>query len=122
MEQRVNIYGFPHKGIRNGLGQLSFRIGSLILDDASEVNACKEIADDLSELLELHLNAEEEFVLPPVEAKVPGSTQHNQEDHKKMEILGRPHEGRDGLPPIPGHRPSCHLRRTLHPCRRMGMV
>ena len=87
MEQRVNIYGFPHKGIRNGLGQLSFKVGSLILDDAEALKACKEIADDLSELLDLHLNAEEDFVSPPMEAKVPGSTEHNHEDHKEMHRL-----------------------------------
>ena len=87
MVQRVNIYGFPHKGIRNGLGQLSFKIGALILDDTEDINTCKEIADDLSELLELHLNAEEDYVLPPLEAKVPGSTQHNQDDHVNMEKL-----------------------------------
>ena len=85
--QRVNIYGFPHKGIRYGLGKLSFKIGSLILDDAEELNACKEIANDLSELLSLHLHAEEDYVTPPLEAKVPGSTDHNHEDHIKMEQM-----------------------------------
>jgi len=87
MAPRVNIYGFPHKGIRNGLGQLSFKVGSLILDDADALKACKEITDDLSELLDLHLNAEEEFVCPPMEAKVPGSTLHNHEDHMEMQRL-----------------------------------
>jgi len=87
MEQRVNIYRFPHKGIRYGLGQLSFKVGSLIFDDNGALKACKEIADDLSELLDLHLHAEEEFVLPPLEAKVPGSTQHNHNDHIAMQKL-----------------------------------
>ncbi|MEJ2104390.1 MAG: hemerythrin domain-containing protein [Ignavibacteriaceae bacterium] len=87
MELRVNIYGFPHKGIRYGLGQLSFKVGSLIFDDIDSLNACKEIADDFSELLDLHLHAEEDFVLQPLEARVPGSTQHNREDHLEMERL-----------------------------------
>ena len=87
MEQRVNIYGFPHKGIRYGLGQLSFNVGSLILNDPEALKVCKEIADDLSELLDLHLNSEEDFVIPPMEAKVPGCTQHNHEDHMEMQKL-----------------------------------
>ena len=87
MKQRVNIYGFPHKGIRYGLGQLSFKVGSLILNDPEALNVCKEIADDLSELLDLHLNSEEDFVIPPLEAKVPGCTQHNHEDHLEMQSL-----------------------------------
>ena len=87
MKPRVNIYGFPHKGIRYGLGQLSFKVGSLIFDDSEALKACKEIAGDLSELLDLHLHSEEDFVLKPLEAKVPGSTQHNHEDHMEMERL-----------------------------------
>lgn len=87
MAQRVNVYGFPHKGIRFGLGQLSFKVGSLIFDDREALKVCKEIADDLSELLDLHLHAEEDFVLQPLEARVPGSTQHNHEDHLEMEKL-----------------------------------
>lgn len=89
MNQRVNIYGFPHKGIRYGLGQLSFKVGSLIFNDTDALRVCKEITDDLSELLELHLNAEEDFVLPPLETKVPGCTQHNHEDHIEMQRLER---------------------------------
>ena len=61
MKPRVNIYGFPHKGIRYGLGQLSFKVGSLIFDDSEALKACKEIAGDLSELLDLHLHSEEDF-------------------------------------------------------------
>lgn len=87
MEQRVNIYGFPHKGIRYGLGQLSFKVGSMIFNDAESLSVCKELANDLSELLELHLNAEEDFVLPPLETKVPGCTQNNHEDHIEMHRL-----------------------------------
>ena len=85
--QRANIYGYTHKGIRYELGKLSFKIGSLILEDAEEINACKEIADDLSELLSLHLHAEEDYVTPPLEAKIPGSNNHNHEDHIKMEQM-----------------------------------
>lgn len=88
MEQlRVNIYGFPHKGLRNGLGQLAYKLGSLDLNDNKAVEETVQLADELSVLLGLHLHSEEDHVLPPLEAKVPGSTQHNHEDHEKMEAL-----------------------------------
>ena len=35
----------------------------------------------------MHLHSEEDFVLQPLEAKVPGSTQHNHDDHMEMERL-----------------------------------
>jgi hypothetical protein len=37
--------------------------------------------------LDLHLHAEEDFVLQPLEARVPGSTKYNHEDHLEMERL-----------------------------------
>lgn len=87
MEPRVNIYGFPHKGLRNGLGKLSFAISSLDPNNSEEVQSVLELAKELSELLGLHLHSEEEFVTPPLEEKVPGSTQHNHDDHEAMEAL-----------------------------------
>lgn len=87
MEQKVNIYGFPHKGLRNGLGKLSFLIGNLDFSSFDEVSEVVNLTTELSELLSLHLNSEEEFVLPPLNAKVPGSADHNHDDHLAMEAL-----------------------------------
>lgn len=86
-KERVNIYGFPHKGLRHGLGKLSLSIGHLDVNDKKEVENVIKSAHELSELLALHLQSEEEFVSPPLEEKVPGSTQHNHEDHENMEAL-----------------------------------
>lgn len=87
MEQRVNIYGFPHKGLRNGLGKLSLAIGNLDTNDTGAVQEVVALANELSELLGLHLHSEEDFVSPPLEAKIPGSTEHNHEDHEAMKVL-----------------------------------
>lgn len=84
---RVNIYGFPHKGLRNGLGQLAFKLGALDINDVEGREEVLSLTEELSVLLGLHLHAEEDYVLPPLEAKVPGSTQHNHEDHEAMEAL-----------------------------------
>lgn len=86
-KERVNIYGFPHKGLRNGLGKLSLSIAQLDINDEVEVSSVVDLAKELSELLGLHLHSEEDFVSPPLEKKVPGSTQHNHEDHEAMEAL-----------------------------------
>ena len=86
-QPRVNIYGFPHKGLRNGLGKLAFKLGATDVNNPAQVKEVVELAEELSVLLQLHLNAEEDYVLPPLEAKVPGSTQHNHEDHEEMKRL-----------------------------------
>lgn len=85
--ERINIYGFPHKGIRNALGQLSIKVGSLNINNEDQINEVIAQADEISELLKLHLHSEEAHVLPPVEAKVPGSTEHNHDDHEAMAAL-----------------------------------
>jgi hypothetical protein len=107
MEMRVNIYGFPHKGIRNGLGKLSFLIGKLNLENTTELEKVSEISKDLKELLSLHLHSEENHVLTNLEAKVPGSTTHNHEDHEKMEQLE--HEMSDAIELLLEHKDMPHL-------------
>ena len=87
MNNRVNIYGFPHKGLRYALGQLSVKAGAVNVSNSSEIKELVALTEEISELLDLHLKAEEQFVLPPLEAKVPGSTTSNHEDHIKMERL-----------------------------------
>jgi len=87
MKNRVNIYGFPHKGLRNALGQLSLKAGAVNISNEHELEELKILGNEVSELLNLHLKAEEEFVLPPLESKVPGSTDGNHQDHLEMERL-----------------------------------
>lgn len=87
MQPRVNIYGFPHKGLRHALGKLSFELGQINIEDPEKLQELQSKAHEISELLSLHLHSEESHVLPPLEAKVPGSTTHNHEDHVAMEAL-----------------------------------
>lgn len=84
---RINIYGFPHKGLRNALGQLSFKLGNLDVENKQAMDNIANQAFEISELLKLHLHSEESHVLPPLEKEVPGSTKHNHEDHEYMEQL-----------------------------------
>ncbi len=85
MNQRMNIYGFPHKALRLGLGKLSVLVGNLDTDDNEEVQRVQQMTNELSHLLDLHLHSEEDVVLPAVEAKVPNSTHENVEEHEKLE-------------------------------------
>ena len=87
MNMRVNIYGFPHKGLRNALGKLSLKASAINVNNAKEINDLLALTEETSELLGLHLRAEEEFITPSLEAKIPGSTHANHEDHVEMERL-----------------------------------
>lgn len=87
MENRPNAYSFPHKAIRNALGKLSLKAGALNVNHPEEIDELVALTEEVSELLSHHLHAEEDVVLPQLEARVPGSTQSNREEHIEMERL-----------------------------------
>lgn len=84
-QPRMNIYGFPHKGLRNAISQLSQSAGNTTCSDADSLGKLKEIGNEVFILLELHAHSEETVVLPALEKKVPGSTTDNIEEHKQLE-------------------------------------
>eukprot|EP00730_Choanoeca_flexa_P002499 TRINITY_DN11071_c0_g1_i1.p2 TRINITY_DN11071_c0_g1~~TRINITY_DN11071_c0_g1_i1.p2 ORF type:complete len:236 (+),score=66.39 TRINITY_DN11071_c0_g1_i1:1796-2503(+) len=87
MAPRANIYGFPHKGLRNGLGQLLFKAGNVNVNDADSVKDLQDLSNTIVTLLHLHQSSEDEVLLPDVEAKAPGSTKENAEEHEKLEKM-----------------------------------
>ena len=84
-QPRMNIYGFPHKGIRILLSQLSKLSGNTDYSNAMALEKLKSSTTELVAILNLHLNSEEDVVLPALEAKVPGNTSENIEEHMQLE-------------------------------------
>lgn len=95
---RVNIYGFPHKGLKNGLSQLLHVVGKTDITNAQSVKQVKLLANELINLLELHQDAEDSIVLPALEARVKGSTAHNHLEHDRLHAMVKAISGMvDGL-------------------------
>lgn len=84
---RMNVYGFPHKGLRVALPELAQKAGNTDYRDEDSLRTLKELADEVVMLLELHTHSEDEILLPALEAKVPGSTQENMDDHRRLENM-----------------------------------
>lgn len=84
-QPRANIYGFPHKGLRIALSQLSMLSGNTDYSNADSLEKLKNLSVELVTLLDLHLHSEEDVVLPALEAKMPGSTSENVEEHEQLE-------------------------------------
>lgn len=84
---RVNIYGFPHKGLRNGLSQLMFQVSKTDVTSETSINELKNLSRTLVELLELHQQSEDTVVLADLEKRVPGSTEKNHADHDRLHTL-----------------------------------
>lgn len=86
MTHRMNIYGIPHKGLRLGLTDLSQRLGRIDSTNHPEWEETRLQAAEIANLLHLHLHSEEAVVLPAIEAKAPGSTAENHEEHERLEV------------------------------------
>ncbi len=84
-QPRANIYGFPHKGLRIALSQLSMLSGNTDYSNAESLEKLKTLSVELITLLDLHLHSEEDVVLPALEVKMPGSTSENVEEHEQLE-------------------------------------
>ncbi|UGB38321.1 hypothetical protein [Frateuria soli] len=70
---RYNMYGFIHKALRSFLGDTLLRLGRLDVADAPEVDATLAQTRELLTLCRMHLEHENRFVHPALEACEPGS-------------------------------------------------
>lgn len=81
---RMNIYGFPHKGLRNALGQWQFQASKLDITSEAQIRSFQKLSDAICLLLTLHQQAEDEIVLPAIEARAPSATHHNSHEHDRL--------------------------------------
>ena len=63
-QPRVDIYNFPHKGLRNLLSLVSFVAGNTDQSDQQALDELKKKTAELVLLLNLHRQSEEEDLLP----------------------------------------------------------
>lgn len=84
-QPRMNVYGFAHKGLRHGFSQLSFYAGNTNCSDPEALTRLRELTNEIFTLLDQHAQVEESFILPALESKVPGSTEHNVIEHELLD-------------------------------------
>lgn len=77
----------PHKGIRYAFSQISWKAGSIDYADKTEVAELKAQMEEFGELLEEHAKTENEFILKALEARLPGSSDHDEQDHENLYAL-----------------------------------
>lgn len=63
-QPRMNVFGFPHKGLRNALSQLSLLAGNTDYNNQESLNQLKSLNAEVVTMLEFHANAEESISVP----------------------------------------------------------
>jgi hypothetical protein len=95
---RMNSFSVPHKGLRNGLGQLSLLAGSIDYNNHLEVEKLYALGITIFQMLTIHAGDEDDIVLAQLEERSPGSTKQNIKEHEQLHI--QQHELEDLLEEI----------------------
>lgn len=82
---RVKLFEAAHKGLRSALAQFSFRLGKCDFNDPRQVNELHSLGKDLFMMLTTHANDENSIILAELEAKLPGASKHDTDDHERLE-------------------------------------
>jgi hypothetical protein len=78
---RHDLYSFAHKGLRLFLGDVLAAVGRMDVTDDGEVAHTLTQVRELLSLCRIHLQKEEHFLHPAMEARRPGSAAHTARDH-----------------------------------------
>jgi hypothetical protein len=84
---KISLVLTPHKGIRYAFPQLSIKAGNIDYTDKTAVEDLKALLVEFGDLLEEHAHIENEFILKPLEVRLPGSTEHDTNDHERLYAL-----------------------------------
>lgn len=83
--QRFDIYGTIHKALRHAMGQLLLDAGRLdVNDDAARQRLCDEVAT-FADFCRGHLDHENTYIHPALEARAPGTSQRIAGEHVQHE-------------------------------------
>jgi hypothetical protein len=84
---RIRSFEVPHKALRNVIAKVSFRLGSVDVSDPLQLQALKQTAEEMFTLLHNHVHTENEHTLTHLEARAPGSGDHDRADHERLELI-----------------------------------
>jgi hypothetical protein len=84
--QRYKNYDVPHKGLRNGLSQMSLLAGRTDYSNPDEVELLYQLGSRLFAILTIHAEDENSVTLAHLENRCPGCSSYDIEDHEKIHI------------------------------------
>ena len=85
MNQRFNLYTVIHKGLRAAMSDALTAVGRMDpLDDADTTRVLTDVRALLA-LLRSHLEHENDFIHPALEARRAGASRHTAQDHEQHE-------------------------------------
>lgn len=87
MQPRPSSFVPPHKAIRSFFGTVIKAAGKADHNDPQEIDALCTNCEELFELLHIHANDENGVMLTHLDRKVPGASEHDRNDHARLEEM-----------------------------------
>jgi hypothetical protein len=84
--KRANSFDVPHKGIRNGLSQLSLAASKTDFENKGEVTHLFNLGKEVFEILTTHAKDENDVSLKALEEKLKGASHHDIEEHIRIHV------------------------------------
>lgn len=114
MKQRHDIYALVHKGLRAWTGQILVELGRLDAQDGAEIAELVPRVRAWLVAARDHLDHEERFIHPALEAAQPGSTVQTLDEHEHHRAeLAELEAGIERLAAQPSHEAATQLYRAL---------
>ena len=81
------MFSAPHKALRRTMAAFSVLAGQTNFNNNEAIEKLKTMGNEMFLLLSSHANTEDKIILNALEAKLPGSSDHDKQDHIKIEKL-----------------------------------
>lgn len=82
---RVRSFAAPHKGLRNVISKFSLCLGYTEFSNKSQLYDLKTLGQEMFTLLKDHVTTENTHTLKHLEARLPGASKHDMEEHEELE-------------------------------------
>jgi hypothetical protein len=84
--KRMNTFDVPHKGIRNGMSQLSLLASKTDYQRTAEVETLYTLGCEVFEILTTHAQDENDVSLKALEERLKGASHHDVEEHIRIHV------------------------------------
>lgn len=81
------MFSAPHKALRRTMAAFSVLAGQTNFNNKKAIERLKTVGNEMFLLLSSHANTEDKIILSALEVKLPGSSEHDKQDHIKIEKL-----------------------------------
>lgn len=83
----IRSFATPHKGLRNVISKFAFLLGNTDVRADSALQRLKSLGSEMFTLLNDHVHTENEHTLKLLEERAPGASEHDRDDHEKLERI-----------------------------------